>query len=273
MHPFPSLLNASATAAFALLAGGSAGAALGLATSMAALQGSIGATNDLVDVAADARTKPAKPIPAGLVSRPAAAAVAAAGGGAGLALAALVSRFDPATLVVAVLGYSLGLAYDLRLKRSRWSWLAYAGALPLVPAFAWLGVGAGLPPRFPLLAVMAALGGIALALANGLVDLEGDALTHTLSLAGVLGPMRAWRVIAACQAGLIVVAIVTAVVFSPRPVPLAWLGLAAGGSFAAVGVSLSRAKHPARRQLGWEIQAMAVGLLAAGWFAAQLGLG
>ena len=71
--------------------------AVGLAVAMAALQASIGAANDVVDVAADAQAKPDKPIPAGLVSRrPAAAAVAVVGGVLGLGIVAV--GYDVATL-------------------------------------------------------------------------------------------------------------------------------------------------------------------------------
>jgi 4-hydroxybenzoate polyprenyltransferase len=264
IHPFPCLLNAVATAVFVGLAGGSASAATGLAAAMFCLQASIGAANDVVDAAADARAKPAKPIPAGLLTRRTATLVAVIAGGAGLALAGL---FGAPALVAAVAGYALGIAYDVRLKRSRWSWLAYALALPLVPAFAWLGAGAGLPPRFPLLAVMALTAGTALALANGLVDLEGDAATGTRTLTGALGRGRSLRVIVACETVLLVVAAVTA---SPVPLtraPLPWLALALGAAVMAAGVTLSAHAVAVRRRVGWEMQAASVGLLAVAWFA------
>ncbi|MFI5261830.1 MAG: UbiA prenyltransferase family protein [Candidatus Limnocylindrales bacterium] len=270
IHPFPSLLNAGATAVFALLAGGAAADALGLAGAMFALQASIGAANDVVDAPADAQAKPAKPIPAGLVSRRTATAVAVMAGAVGLTMAGV---FGVAALAVAVLGYGLGLAYDVRLKRSPWSWLAYALALPLVPAFAWLGVGAGLPPRFPLLAVMALLGGVALALANGLVDLAGDARTGTSGPAGALGAVAAWRLIAACQGALIAVAVVTSLWLGAPLAATTWLALGGATIAIAIGVVLSGREQLRRRQLGWELQAAGVGLLAAGWFAAQLGAG
>jgi 4-hydroxybenzoate polyprenyltransferase len=267
VHPFPSLLNAGATAIFALLAGGTGETAIGLAATMAALQASIGAVNDVVDAGADERTKPAKPIPARLVSRQAAVVVAVVAGAVGIGLA---SRFGPPAMLVAGLGYGLGLAYDLRLKRSRWSWLAYALALPLVPAFAWLGAAASLPPHFAWLAALALLGGVALALANGLVDVEGDAIAGTAGLAGALGRSAAWRLIAVCQAVLVVSAFVTSIWLNLRPNPAAWLVMVTAGGALALGVALSRDDRLARRQLGWELQAAGVGLLAAGWFAAQL---
>ena len=67
-HPFPSLLDGLATAAFALLAGGDPATAVRLGVSMTALQVSIGVLNDVIDAPRDAGHKPGKPIPAGLVS-------------------------------------------------------------------------------------------------------------------------------------------------------------------------------------------------------------
>lgn len=232
---------------------------------MFCLQASIGSANDVADAAADRRAKPAKAIPAGLVDRRTAAVVAVVAGVAGLALAGL---FGPAVLLVAVLGYGLGLAYDVRLKRTRWSWLAYALALPLVPAYAWLGAGAGLPPRFPVLAALALLAGTALAVANGLVDLEGDAATGTAGLAGALGRRRALRVIVTCDAAVVVLAAVTA--SSPGShASLPWLALLLGAGVCAAGARLSASGVGRRRQLGWELQAVAVALVAVGWFALQ----
>jgi len=232
---------------------------------MFCLQASIGSTNDVVDAAADGRAKPAKPIPAGLVQRRTAIGVAVAGGIAGLALAGLLGS---AVLLVAVLGYGLGLAYDVRLKRTSWSWLAYALALPLVPAFAWLGAGAGLPPRFPILAALAVLAGTALAVANGLVDLEGDTATGTAGLAGALGRRRALGVIVACDAAVVVLAAVTA--WSPTSqAPLPWLAVVLGAAVCAAGARLSASGVDWRRRLGWELQAVAVALVAVGWFALQ----
>ena len=232
---------------------------------MFCLQASIGSANDVVDAAADRLAKPAKPIPAGLVERRTAGVVAVVAGLAGLALAGL---FGPAVLLVAVLGYGLGLAYDLRLKRTSWSWLAYALALPLVPAFAWLGAGAGLPPRFPVLAALALVAGTALAVANGLVDLEGDAATGTAGLAGALGRRRALGVVAVCDAAVVLLAAVTA--WAPRSQPpLPWLAMLLGAVLATAGLWLSASGVDWRRRLGWELQACAVALVAVGWFALQ----
>jgi len=265
VHPFPSLLNAVATASFVGLAGGGASTAAVLAAAMFCLQASIGAANDVADAAADRIAKPAKPIAAGLLERRTASILAVVAGLAGLVLAAL---FGPAALLVAVLGYGVGLAYDVRLKRTPWSWLAYAVALPLVPAFAWLGAGAGLPPRFGVLAALGLVAGTALAIANGLVDLEGDAASGSTGLAGALGRRRALALIVVCDAAVVVVAALTAS-SPPSRAPLPWLALALAAGSCAAGVWLSASAIGWRRRLGWEVQATLVALIAVGWFALQ----
>ena len=123
LHPFPSLLCASATAVIAALAGGSFETAARLGVAMLGIQVSIGALNDLVDAPLDATEKPRKPIPSGLVSRRAAWVVVAAGSGVGILLSAISG---PATGVAALGCLALGYAYDLRLSRTTFSWLPSA---------------------------------------------------------------------------------------------------------------------------------------------------
>ena len=106
-----------ATGALAALAGSDLPTAARLALSMLALQASIGALNDLVDAPIDAAEKPAKPIPAGLMSRGAARGVAATGLVAGILLSV---PSGAATVCVAVAGVGLGYLYDLRLSRTPW---------------------------------------------------------------------------------------------------------------------------------------------------------
>ncbi len=138
---------------------------------MLLLQFGIGAANDWADAAPDATARPAKPIPAGLIRRPVAARIAAGAAMGGLALAALAGL--PA-LAVAAVGLATGLVYDLRLKRTRWSWLPYAVGIPLLPVFAWIGATGSLPASFAVLVPIAMVAGAALAVANAVADVEGD---------------------------------------------------------------------------------------------------
>ncbi|MER3421242.1 MAG: ubiquinone biosynthesis protein UbiA, partial [Chloroflexota bacterium] len=71
-------------------------------------------------------------------------------------------------------GLGAGLAYDLWLKRTPYSALAYAVALPLVPLWVWTALERFTPALLWAWPVGALLGG-ALHLANAVPDLEADA--------------------------------------------------------------------------------------------------
>ncbi len=266
VHPFPSALNALVVLGLALLAGGEPIVAAGLALAMLALQFTIGAANDYFDAAADALTKPAKPIPSGLLSRRLAAAIAVAGGALALGLAAL---HGPLVLVLALVMLGAGLAYDAFLKGSRWAWACFSVAFPALPIYAWYGASGQLPPRLELLLPVAALAGPALQLSNGLVDLERDRAAGLDTLAGRLGHRRALAV-AGGQLALVH--------------GLAWLTLAGGGgappaalaavglasALAVAGLPLSASARSETRERGWQAQAASLAVLAVGWLAAVL---
>ena len=265
VHPFPSALNALLVLGLALLAGAAHEVALVLALAMLLLQFSIGAANDYFDVEADARTKPAKPIPRGLVSRRAALSVAV--GSAGLALA-LAGSAGLTVLLLAAVMLAAGWVYDAVLKPTRWGWACFAVAFPLLPVYAWWGAAGELPPRAELLLPLAALAGPALQIANGLVDLERDRLAGLATLPGRLGRARS----------LLAMGLLLGVIHG-----LAWLTLVArddggpsvllvgpAGLLAGLGLALSSSLSPARRESGWQAQALAIAGLAVGWVAAVL---
>ena len=127
VHPFPSALVALVVLALALIAQAPPETALVLALAMLGMQTSIGATNDLADASVDGVHQPTKPIPSGLVGRPAAIALAVAGAVVGLGISAAFGAF---VLAVAVVGYGSGIAYDLALRRVGLAWLAFAVAFP-----------------------------------------------------------------------------------------------------------------------------------------------
>ena len=113
---------------------------------MTLLQLGIGTVNDIVDAPLDAGRKAGKPIPAGLVAR--------VGGAVGLAVVAFGSGSlsrppsSLATGVLAVVVIAIGLAYDLRLKGTAWSWLPFAVGIPILPVFGWVGATGTLAPVF-----------------------------------------------------------------------------------------------------------------------------
>ena len=167
---------------------------------------------------------------------------------------------------LAVVVVAIGLAYDLRLKGTAWSWLPFAVGIPILPVFGWLGATGTLPPLFGVLLPVAVLAGAALAIGNALVDVERDRDAGISSIAVSLGPRRA----AATGAGLL------AAVWA-----LAWLSALLGGAgnpaaIAVAGVGLiplaaaaaaARAPTSAARERLWQVEAVGLAGLAAVWLA------
>lgn len=265
LHPFPSLVNAVVVAVLASVAGADAVAALQLGLAMLGWQFAIGAVNDWVDVARDAIVKPRKPIPARLLARETALRL-----GIGCAVVGTLAAlpFGLATLAFGLGVLGAGLAYDLVLRRGPWGWIGYSVAFPLIPTFAWHGATGALPPRAELLLPIAALAGPTLQLANGLVDLEHDRATGLPGLAPSLGRHRALGVLVAL---LLVVHGAAWITLLRTGAPPWALGVTACASAAALlGAGLSAQAAPQRRELGWKVQALAIGLLAIGWLSAAI---
>jgi 4-hydroxybenzoate polyprenyltransferase len=268
VHPFPSTLDAAVVAAVAAVAGAPAARIGLLAVAMLLLQFSIGAANDWADAPADATGNPAKPIPRGLVRRRSAALLAAVLAGAGLTLAAAAGGL---AFSVACLGLAAGLAYDLGLKGTRWSWLPYAIGIPLLPVFAWVGATGGLPAPFAVLIPLAVVAGAALAIANALADLERDRAAGTETVATTLGVERARRLGAGLLVTAATAAIVTAIALGGPP---GWIAVVTAGGLVAIGgVRLGWGAGARARQRAWEIQGLGAGLLAAGWVGAVAAAG
>ena len=253
------------TAGLAWLAGAGVGEGARLGLAMLLIQASIGAVNDWHDAAADGLDHPGRPVPAGLVRGRTAALAGALCGMGGLALAA---DFGPAVLTVAAAGYACGLAYDLHLKPTAWAWIPFALGFALVPAFAWLAATGTLPGLYPLAALLAIPAGAALALANGAIDAAAGPGAGAAGggPAWRLGPRRAVVVGMILHAGIVVGAGGTLAVLG-RPGPGSWLGLAVAAALAAAGLAGSARPERRHRQRGWEVQALAVAVLAVVWIA------
>jgi 4-hydroxybenzoate polyprenyltransferase len=235
---------------------------------MLALQASIGALNDVRDARADAVGKPSKPIPAGLVRPATATAVALATLVLGLLL---TLPSGPTAVAIALLGVGCGYAYDLWLKPTPLSWLPLAVALPLLPAYTWVGAGAGLPPAYGLLVPLAIAAGAGLALANALADVERDRRAGLVNVVVRLGPSLAWRVHAGIHLFVIAVAFGLLGLVGGRGPGVA-LALV-GASLLGGGALLGRGGGALRRERAWELEAIGVAVLGIGWLAATAGLG
>ena len=262
VHPFPSLLNAGLVLGLAAIAGGSVSTVAALTVAMLGIQFCIGAVNDIADVRLDERTKPWKPIPAGLVTMPTARSIAIATGAA-----ALLAALTQGLLVTAMTGVMLGcgLLYDLRLKPTAWAWLCFSVAFSILPIYAWYGAVQQLPPLAQFVIPLAALAGPALQLSNGIVDLERDEAGGITTLATGLGRRRSLAVIALLLAVIYTVAWITLVPGGPL-ISRAVVVVATG--VAVLGVVLSAARSPSARGAGWTAQAVAIALLALGWLGA-----
>ncbi len=145
----------------------------------------IGALNDWADVELDTVAKPYKPMPRAAVPRSAALAFAIAGFVVSLGAAAWLG---PAVLGVDALGVAAGVSYDLALKRTPFAVLAWWPGFLVVPL---IGMVATDRPRGAAAAVpLAGLLALAVQLANGLPDIEGDRRGGARTLPAVLGVSR-----------------------------------------------------------------------------------
>src|SRR6266581_5528293 len=95
-------------------------------------------------------------------------------------MAVLLIPLNPLALLVSLCYLALGQAYNLGLRSTPLSGIVFALAMPLIPLYAFVGVGRPLPYLFWLVPVGFLLG-VALNLANSLPDLEEDEANGTKS--------------------------------------------------------------------------------------------
>ena len=267
IHPFPTLLNVAATAGLAFVAVRGVPDISVLARMlvvMLCVQCAIGVANDYFDRDLDAASKPWKPIVAGLIPAPAAAALAIAFVGAAAAVAATLGIGG---FLLAMLGMSCGLAYDIRLKRTVVSAIPYVVAIPTMPIWVWLTLGAWQPVLWWLLP-LGGLIGLALHLANTLPDIDADVAHGVAGLAHRLGARRSMLLAWASFASALALSIGLApfVGYDVRfYAPALVTGVAAlAGSACAFGVR----RDEFALRLGFSALALAAAALAVGWLAA-----
>ncbi len=185
-HPLPVLFHIIAVTVFALLAAWPhpIWSVIALVISAhAAMQLAIAVLNDYFDRRLDILSKRNKPIARGLVL-PREALIF------GICLIilmfVLLLSLHPLALLFSVLYLACGLGYNLGLKSTPFSGVVFAIAIPLIPVYAFVGVGRIISVVFWFIPV-AALLGIALNLANSLSDIEDDAANNARTLAVMLG--------------------------------------------------------------------------------------
>jgi 4-hydroxybenzoate polyprenyltransferase len=247
----------------ALLAGASPAAASRLGLAMTALQLGIGALNDVVDAPRDAGRKPGKPIPAGLVGHRAGGLIAVVAFALGFLLAATAG---PIATGLALVVIAIGLAYDLWLKGTAWSWLPFAVGIPILPIFGWAATTGDLDPIFLVLVSAAIAGGAALAIANSLVDVERDRAAKVSSVAVALGERRAGTITIVLLAAIAAAAVGSAWAFG-GDLPMTLI-VGSMGCLPVMAATLARSSNAARRELAWRVEATGLGILAVAWIRA-----
>ena len=201
-HPIPVMFHILAVTVFTLLAAWPHFAwsiiALVIAAH-AAMQISIAMLNDYCDRRLDAASKSGKPIPRGLIH----AREALIGGLVMIAIMLiLLIQLPLLALLVSLCYLVLGQAYNLGLKSTPFSGIVFALAMPLIPLYAFAGIGR-VPYVLFWLIPTGFLLGIALNLANSLPDIEQDAANGAKTLAVVLGVKSSFAV---CQSMIVLAA-------------------------------------------------------------------
>jgi len=216
-HLTPILAVMLATLACALVAAvgmpplGRLGALLG---AMLGGQVAVGAINEAVDAATDARVKPTKPIPAGDASVRGALILAAAGL---LMMLVCGAWLGAAPLALVTLGNGLGIAYSLWFKRTPLSWLPYLLALPLLPIWV-LTVFDRFEPALLMLYPLGACATLAVHVAQSVPDVAADRAAGVRNLSAALGEKRS---LVLCWAAILLSAGL-AVVAAPAMLPVTW---------------------------------------------------
>ncbi|WP_201776931.1 UbiA family prenyltransferase [Streptacidiphilus anmyonensis] len=239
-HPAPAFAVTGMAAALAAAVGRGAAGCLGVGLAVLSGQLCVGWSNDVLDVRRDiAAGRRDKPLAAGTLAASTARAAALT---AGAACVPLSLASGAAAGAAHLTGVASALAYNAFLKRTRWSWLPYAVAFGLLPAFVTLGLpGRPWPPGWLLAA--AALLGVGGHLTNVLPDIDADLAEGVRGLPHRLGRTRS-RVLAA--SALLGASVLLALGPAGPPGPVGWTGLAVAAALTAAA-ALPRARRPDSR--------------------------
>jgi 4-hydroxybenzoate polyprenyltransferase len=184
-HPGPTVAVTLLAVLLAVRADLTAATVVALGAAVLAGQLVIGWTNDVVDAGRDRRVgRGDKPVATGEVSARTVVTAAAVAFVACVGLSASLGWRAGLCHVVLLVGS--GLAYDLGVKATVWSWLPYAVAFGSLPAVPTLAQDPPVLPAWWAMAAGAALG-VGAHLVNVLPDLEDDAATGVRGLPHRLG--------------------------------------------------------------------------------------
>jgi 4-hydroxybenzoate polyprenyltransferase len=265
-HPLPVLLHVVAVSVFALLAAwplfpwGTIALVIG---AHAAMQISIAMINDYCDRELDAVSKPDKPLVRGLVT-PREALMA--GVVMMVVMLLLLLPLNRLALILSLCYLALAQAYNLGLKSTPLSGLLFALAMPLIPAYAFAGLGRVLPILFWLIPVGFLLG-VTLNLANSLQDLEEDGAHGARTLAVVLGVKGSFAVSELCFLfSMVLVAVLTFTQLVPAQPWVVGTVLLLSGVILVACLLFFGPKRPLKtRKLYFYLIALTSIVLAGGW--------
>jgi 4-hydroxybenzoate polyprenyltransferase len=244
-HPGPTLAVTLLAGLLAVAAGAQATTTGLVVAAFLAGQLSVGWSNDWLDAARDASVgRRDKPVATGAVRRSAVGRAAAVAAVAAVPLSLALGWAAGAAHLVAV---GSAWSYNLRLKRTAWSWLPFALSFGLLPAVVTLALpGTPAPPWWTVGA--GALLGVGAHLVNVLPDLDDDLATGVNGLVQRLG-----RTAAAVLAPVVLVAATVLVAVGP-PGPVSRTseaGLAVAALSATVAAAVAAHGKGASPQARW----------------------
>ncbi|MFE7706694.1 UbiA family prenyltransferase [Streptomyces sp. NPDC057486] len=239
-HPAPALAVSALITALAVAAGRDASGSFLVALALLTGQLSVGWSNDRIDIARDtAANRRDKPLVDGAVKARTVAVAACVA----LALCVPLSLANGAAAGGAhLIGVAAAWSYNLGLKRTPLSWLPYAVAFGLLPAFVTLALpGHPWPAATPVVA--GALLGVGAHFTNVLPDIDADLAADVRGLPQRLGRRRTRTV-----AAFALLAASAVLVLGPPGPPDAtsWTGLVVTGTL-AVAVCLPLRSAPESR--------------------------
>ncbi len=164
------------------------------------------------------------------------------------------------------LGTACGFAYNIRLKDTRFSWLAYVAAFALLPPYVWAATDSFRSDFLWLYAIGAPLA-VAAHIANTLPDVETDTAAGAGGLVAGLGRARSLGLLFACLAAPVAVIALTVPWLSYDAAALA-VTLAVYATLVLAAAAAYRGS-PRREAAShaFRLIAPAAVILAAGWLA------
>ncbi|MGE0057399.1 MAG: UbiA family prenyltransferase [Dehalococcoidia bacterium] len=263
-HPFPLAAVLALTALIGIASATDEGVDAGrlalVVLAMLCSQLAIGWTNDFVDRETDRRHQPSKPIASGRVDArymPLASLAALAG------VLVIGIVLGPLPLLFLAIGTAAGLAYDLWLKQTHWSWAPFIVAFAVLLPYVWSSLGLF---REELAAIYVI--GLALVpavhIANVLPDIEADAAAGRRNLALIWGRRSAIRIIAVCLVTPLLLTLLSLAAIEYNATLLGVMVLVYAGVLAATAMLYLRGLD----RMAFQGVVIASVLFAGGWLAA-----